>query len=207
MPVSVENLVDRIRNLQEQLEDEFDAKRAEFNYRVEKRRVVFEAEVARHHKNIKTRLWSYVRGARPLVVLTAPFIYGIIIPLLLLDLLVTVYQAVCFPVYRIEKVRRVDYLVFDRRHLAYLNALQKLNCTYCSYANGLIAFVREIASRTEQHWCPIKHARRVAGTHERYPRFIEFGDAEGFPERLEQFRHWNGDAPTDGSLPNEREIR
>lgn len=192
MSVSVENLVDRIRSLQDQLEDEIDAKRNEFNYRVEKRRVVFKDEVARRHREIKTRLWSYVKGARLLVVLTAPFIYALIFPLLLLDVFVTVYQAVCFPVYRIKKVRRADYIVFDRRHLAYLNALQKLNCTYCSYANGLIAFVREIASRTEQHWCPIKHARRVAGTHERYPRFIEFGDAEGFPERLEQVRQWNG---------------
>ncbi|MDF2371012.1 MAG: hypothetical protein P1V21_09485 [Rhizobiaceae bacterium] len=192
MSVSVENLVARIRSLQDQLEDEIDAKRDEFNYRIEKRRVVFEAEVARRHREIKTRLWSYVKGARLLVALTAPFIYALIFPFLLLDLFVTAYQAVCFPVYRIEKVRRADYIVFDRRHLAYLNGLQKLNCTYCSYVNGLIAFVREIASRTEQHWCPIKHARRVAGTHERYPRFIEFGDAEGFPERFEKVRQWNG---------------
>lgn len=197
MSVSVENLVARIRSLQDQLEDEIDAKRDEFNYRIEKRRVVFEAEVARRHREIKTRLWSYVKGARLLVVLTAPFIYALIIPFLLLDLFVTAYQAVCFPVYRIEKVRRADYIVFDRRHLAYLNGLQKLNCTYCSYVNGLIAFVREIASRTEQHWCPIKHARRIEGAHERYLRFIEFGDAEGFPERLENFRRWNGEGTTD----------
>jgi hypothetical protein len=98
------------------------------------------------------------------VVLTAPVIYAVIVPLVLLDLFVTIYQRVCFPVYGIPKVNRGDYLIFDRHHLAYLNALEKLNCAYCSYANGLIAYVREIAGRTEQYWCPIKHARRDWGS-------------------------------------------
>ena len=59
-----------------------------------------------------------------------------IVPFVLLDLFVTIYQAVCFPVYGIPKVERRTYLVFDRHHLAYLNALEKLNCAYCAYANG-----------------------------------------------------------------------
>jgi len=49
----------------------------------------------------------------------------------------------------------------DRSKLHYLNALESLNCV-CCYANGLTAFVAEIAGRTEQHWCPIKHARVLA---------------------------------------------
>ena len=81
-------------------------------------------------------------------------------------------------------MRRRDYLVFDRHHLAYLNALEKLNCAYCSYANGLIAYVREIASRTEQYWCPIKHARRLIGAHANYATFEDYGDAEGYQRRL-----------------------
>jgi hypothetical protein len=38
------------------------------------------------------------------------------------DRAVTIYQSVCFPIYRIRKVRRRDYLIFDRGRLAYLNA-------------------------------------------------------------------------------------
>jgi len=83
------------------------------------------------------------------------------IPFLLLDLAVTTYQAICFPVYRISKLQRADYLVFDRGRLQYLNAIEKLGCVYCSYANGLLAYVVEIAARTEQHFCPIKHARAL----------------------------------------------
>jgi hypothetical protein len=94
------------------------------------------------------------------------------------------YQAICFPVYKIPKVRRRDYLVFDRHHLAYLNIIEKINCAYCSYANGAIAFMREVAARTEIYWCPIKHARRMLGPHPYYQGFADFGDAEGFREKL-----------------------
>jgi hypothetical protein len=85
-------------------------------------------------------------------------------------------------------VKRADYFAFDRGHLAYLNALEKLNCAYCSYANCLIAYVREIAARTEQYWCPIKHARRVTGSHARYMQFDDYGDAEGYQKRAEELR-------------------
>ena len=100
-------------------------------------------------------------------------IYSLVVPFALLDLFVTIYQRICFPVYGVARVRRGDYLVFDRAYLAYLNPIEKLNCAYCSYANGLVAYVRETASKAEQYWCPIKHARRVVGAHERYISFAD----------------------------------
>ena len=103
------------------------------------------------------------------------------------------YQAICFPIYKIPKVRRRDYLVFDRHHLAYLNIIEKINCAYCSYANGAIAFVREVAARTEVYWCPIKHARRVLGPHPHYQGFADFGDAEAFRGKLVQDEGWGED--------------
>jgi len=53
---------------------------------------------------------------------------------------------------------------------------------------GVFAFVREVGSRTEQYWCPIKHALRVSDPHRRYYEFLEYGDAEGYRARLEAFR-------------------
>lgn len=50
--------------------------------------------------------------------------------------------------------------------LSYLNAIEKLNCVYCGYGNGVIAYGREIIARTEQFWCPIKHASKAAGEHD-----------------------------------------
>ena len=81
------------------------------------------------------------------------------------------------PVYGIHKVLRQDRFVFDRAQLGYLNLFERVNCAYCSYANGLISYVREIAGRTEQYWCPIKHARRMHDAHGRYHEFFEYGDA------------------------------
>jgi hypothetical protein len=125
-----------------------------------------EDELLRRHRELRTRLSAYILKARPLVLLTAPVIYALIVPLLLLDLFITVYQAICFPVYQIEKVRRRDYFVFDRGHLAYLNAVEKLNCAYCSDANGLIAYAREIAAHrailVPDQACPARDRRARA---------------------------------------------
>lgn len=106
-----------------------------------------------------------------------------VVPIALLDLSVTLYQHACFRAYGIARVPRRAHVFLDRHQLAYLNGLQKLNCVYCGYANGVIAYAREIAARTEQYWCPIKHSRAVADPHALYPGFVDFGDAEAFRER------------------------
>ncbi|MEG9284889.1 hypothetical protein [Aerococcus urinae] len=184
MNAKIDDLTARIREAELELEAEIARQSAGLRFGLEKGRAVFEEEVLRRHRELQTRLWRYVLNAKPMVVLTAPFIYALIVPLVLLDLFVTVYQATCFPAYGLEKVKRADYLIFDRGHLAYLNALEKLNCAYCSYANGLIAYVREIAARTEAYWCPIKHAKKAAGAHEKYRDFVAFGDAEAYRQRI-----------------------
>ena len=143
--------------------------------------------VLRVQHEIKTKA-SLPDRANPLIVLSAPVIYSLIVPIALVDLWVMAYQAICFPIYGIPKVRRRDYLIFDRHHLAYLNVIEKVNCAYCSYCNGAIAFVREVASRTEVYWCPIKHARRILGPHPHYRGFADFGDAEGFRAKLDQMK-------------------
>ncbi|MBY4893634.1 hypothetical protein KUL25_12760 [Rhodobacteraceae bacterium N5(2021)] len=181
-------LVERIAALEDQLEAEFETRRQRFSYRVEQGRVVFERDILNQHKAVKQKLGSYLANARPMVVLTAPVIYAMIIPFVVLDLFLTVYQAICFPVYRIEKVRRGDYITYDRRHLSYLNGLEKLNCLYCAYGNGLLAYAVEIAGRTERRWCPIKHAKRMAGVHRHYPDFVDYGDAEGYQQQKKIIR-------------------
>ena len=157
-------------------------------YELRKGKVWFSEEIKREHRRLKTSLLRYVLRSRIFAILTAPFIYACFIPFALLDLFVSIYQAVCFPVYGIPKARRRDYMAIDRNKLRYLNALEELNCMYCSYANGLLAYVVEIAGRTEQHWCPIRHARRVQHTHDRYSHFLPHGDASAYRERIEKVR-------------------
>jgi len=108
--------------------------------------------------------------------------------MLLLDVFLWIFQSICFPVYGIPKAKRSDYVVLDRGDLPYLNAVERLNCLYCGYANGLAAYFREIAARTEQYWCPIKHARRISAAHDRYPGFFEYGDSQSYRLGLERLR-------------------
>jgi hypothetical protein len=106
----------------------------------------------------------------------------------MVDLAFTLYQHICFRAYGVSRVRRRDYLVNDRHKLVYLNTIEKVNCAYCGYTNGVIAYAREIIARTEQYWCPIRHARRVRGAHARYPRFFDYGDAEAYQTGIEEMR-------------------
>lgn len=185
----LDTLMEKLRSVEAEIEVEMAKRREELRFRIENQRIIFEREVLEAQRAIKTRLSRYLLDAHPLSVLTAPVIYSMLIPIVALDLTVLLYQTICFPVYGIPKVRRRDYLVFDRHHLAYLNAIEKLNCAYCSYANGMVAFVREVAARTEIYWCPIKHARRMLGPHPYYQGFADFGDAEGFRGKLEALKN------------------
>ena len=89
--------------------------------------------------------------------------------------------------------RSVEYLVFDRHHLGYLNFIEKFHCTYCEYGNGLMSSMAEILARTAQYFCPIEHARKILGTHSRQSRFLAYGDAEDYEARLEEFRVASGE--------------
>ena len=140
----------------------------------------FSLETRAEHLLHKISMWQHMRSTPILVILTSPLIYVCVAPFLLLDLAVAIYQAVCFPIYRIPRVERSDYLVYDRGHLAYLNAIEKVACIYCSYANGLLAYIMEIAARTEQHFCPIKHARRSLQSHSRDAHMLPYGDARAY---------------------------
>ena len=163
-------------------------KEQEFHYRWVDGRAVFENEVLSEHRKLKTGLIAYVAHGRPANVLTAPVMYFGVVPFFLLDLFLALYQAVCFPVYRIARVRRKDYFVFDRGRLQYLNPLERLHCVYCSYVNGLCAYATEVVARTEQHWCPIKHAAPLRAPHSRYTYFFDYGDAARYRRELGEVR-------------------
>jgi hypothetical protein len=157
-------------------------------YHVHNKKVQFTEAARIKHRQLRLSVRRYLLTARIPVILTAPVIWMCLIPVVLVDVIGSFYQAVCFPIYGIPKVSRRDYLAFDRHRLTYLNFIEKLNCDYCAYANGILAYFTEIAARTEQHWCPIKHARCVKCAHSRYKNFFNFGDAEKYREHVEEIR-------------------
>lgn len=188
MNPKIEELFVRIRLAEEEIEQEIQRRRAELHADFQNRRIRFDREVLEQQRRFKLGLFNYLRHAEWRHVLTAPLIYAVFFPLLAVDLAVTLYQFVCFPLYGIPRVRRRDYLIFDRTHLAYLNALEKLNCAYCSYGNGLASYLKEVVARTEQYWCPIKHARRILHAHPYYAGFADYGDAEAYRRELQALR-------------------
>ncbi|WP_321327481.1 hypothetical protein [uncultured Parasphingorhabdus sp.] len=181
-------IVDRIRALEAELEVRIAEERAEMGERLDKGRAELDRDLAAMHRSLRVGVLRYISEAQISVILTAPVIYALLLPFAFLDLSVSIYQAICFRAYGIERVRRRDYIAYDRGRLSYLNAIEKINCTYCSYANGVIAYVREVAGRTEQYWCPIKHALKVRGQHKRQRLFEEYGDGADYRQRLARHR-------------------
>ena len=177
-----------IVELQVELDREIEFRRRALGVRVHDRLVEFERGIVIEQRKLKTSVRAFLARSSFGVIITAPVIYSMLLPLVLLDIWISVYQAICFRAYGIARVERRDYIAFDRGRLAYLNWVEALNCAYCAYANGVIAYAREIGSRTEQYWCPIKHALRIIDPHQRYYEFLEFGDAEGYRTRLAAFR-------------------
>lgn len=188
MKSEINALTARIRELEAELEEKLIERRRDLEYKWSHGRAVFSREVKERQRKLKISAGRFFATSGFWEILTSPFIYAVTIPLVLLDIFASAFQAVCFRVYGIRQVKRRDYVVFDRHRLAYLNVMQKINCTYCAYANGVLAYVLEIASRTEQYWCPIKHAERVKGTHKRYDTFLEFGDVRSYPDALQEQR-------------------
>jgi hypothetical protein len=193
MNEKIRQLLDQMSALEDDLRREVQAQEASAVYKIKGKRVEFEAAVRQAHRQLKTSFFRWLVTNRPQNLITGPIIYSMIVPMVMLDLCVSFYQATCFPIYGITKVRRGDYIVFDRQQLGYLNFIEKFHCTYCAYGNGLIAYVSEIIGRTEEYFCPIKHARKMLGAHSRYARFLGYGEAQDYEVKLERFRVGLGD--------------
>jgi len=184
----IKELLEKLEKLEDELREELRQQSEQFQYQLEGTRVRFDRAVTDTHLKLKTGLLSWFQAASWRNILSTPFIYSVLVPLAFLDLAVTLFQVVCFRLYQIPKVRRSKYIVLDRQYLSYLNGIEKFNCVYCGYANGVISYAREVTSRTEQYWCPIKHARAIPGAHRRYNQFLEYGDGEDLETRLDRYR-------------------
>jgi hypothetical protein len=201
----VDRFVQRLHDAEEDLKREVEEQQRRWQYRIRRGRVWFDSERRDAHRRLRQSIPAYIRHGNVLSLLTAPIIYSLLFPFVMLDLWVTLYQSICFRVYGIAPVPRRQYFTIDRHKLAYLNGIEKVNCTFCSYANGVIAYVREVAARTEQYWCPIKHARAIPTPHPRYHVFVDYGDAHGYRTELPALRQ-TLKAPTHNSAVKSRKV-
>ena len=118
-------------------------------------------------------------------IISIPFIWGVLPATLIMHFAIFVYQAICFRLYDIERVRFRDYLCFDREKLSYLTLSDKINCAYCSYSNGFFAYASEIGHRTEYYWCGVKHRNQPTNPAFAYQaKFADYGDKQAYDDVL-----------------------
>ena len=73
--------------------------------------MTFEGSVKMAHRKLKNNFFRWLVTNRPQNLITGPIIYGMVLPLMMLDFFVSFYQFTCFPIYGITKVRRGDYIL------------------------------------------------------------------------------------------------
>jgi hypothetical protein len=179
----IENFEWRRQEFLKELYAEYDRLREKYDFETFWKRIQFWLKTKEQNKRYKSPIfYNFLSYQVVKEIISAPFIYMMIIPALVLDIFLTVYMHICFRLYNIPLVPRSDYIVFDRKFLDYLNWIQKFNCLYCSYVNGLFSYAVEIAWRTERYWCPIKNATRMKWWHYWQREFADYWDAEWFKE-------------------------
>lgn len=188
MDKRVNEIIAQIKTLEDELLEELQHKEKEFFYKIENEKIKFEEEVIKKGRMKIISSIQYLSSFPVLALFTIPFIWGMMLPTFVVDIFASIYQSICFPIYKIPKVKRKEYVVMDRYNLFYLDRVERVNCWYCEYFNGVIAYVREIAARTEQFWCPIKHSKVLKERHSRYEMFFDFGDFMRYREELKRRR-------------------
>jgi len=178
-----------IAELEDELQEELHQQKQQMENQIENGKVVLQQKMLDAQQQVKTNVVPWLLNSKTKNLITLPFIYPLIVPIIFLDVCMSIYQLICFRLYGIARVKRSKYFVFDRHQLPYLNGIEKFNCFYCSYANGVIAYVQEIASKTEQYWCPIKHSMDIHQPHSRYENFIDYGQGEDYRTKGEKLRN------------------
>ncbi|WP_373035379.1 hypothetical protein [Sulfurimonas sp.] len=184
----IDEITAKIIVLEDELLSEFNRKQKDLLLKLEDEKKEFEKTVLKEGRSKIISSIKYISSLPIGATLTIPFIWAMIIPIVIIDVMVSIFQAVCFPIYKIPRVKRKDHVIIDRYNLFYLGRVEKVNCLYCEYFNGVTSYVREIAARTEQFWCPIKHSKSLKENHSRYNNFFDYGDYLKYEEELNQIR-------------------
>ena len=184
MKSKIEQILREIELKKQELFDEYEKLRKKYDFSFERWKVIFSQKAKEYQKRYKVPLLKYAIPKSYKHTLSIPFIYGMIFPAIFLDIWLFIYQQTALRLYGIPLVKRSDYIIFDRKHLNYLNLMQKVNCLYCSYMNGLFSYAVEIWGRTEKYWCPIKAARRKKWGHDWEEYFADYGDPQEFKKQF-----------------------
>lgn len=111
----ISQILARMAELEDELRTAVHHQESKMCFQIKGKKIEFERSVKAAHRKLKKSFFRWLVTDRPQNLLTGPIIYAMLIPMLMFDACVTFYQWACFPIYRITKVRRSDYIVCDRR--------------------------------------------------------------------------------------------
>ena len=191
MSDKIKEILNEIEALKVKLGEEIAEQEKHISYEIKNGYVRFEKDVFEKQKENMKNLLVWFREIPLLHLLSSPIIYAMIIPAVLLDIILFIYQQAVFRIYKFKPIKRSDYIIYDHQYLGYLNSIEKLNCLYCSYFNGLMQYAAAIASRTELFFCPIKHAKKVAYGNDYYELYFEYGEGDDYQTKLKELRDKN----------------
>ena len=162
MNQSIKDILEKINKLNRQLSEKYNQLAEKYGFSSAGRRIVFLQEFRKRNKKFKIPTWKYVIPQNIRHLLSMPFIYMMIVPVVILDIFVTIYHLVAFSLYHIPKI----------------------HCLYCTYVNGIFAYAVEVGARTERYWCPVKAAHKPKFHHDWYSEFADYGNPEEWKEKF-----------------------
>ncbi len=121
------DLLEKIKEIETKIEDLLDAGKEKFSYEIKQGKAVFTKEVLKLQQYESKNIFVYIIQTPIPKLLSAPIVYSMIFPIIILDIFLTIYQWICFPIYKIKKIKRKDHIVMDRHRLKYLNSIEKVN--------------------------------------------------------------------------------
>lgn len=72
--------------------EEIENQRAQFHYKLEGSKVKFDASVLEAHRKLKFAIFPWLRSSTLRSIVSMPFIYGMTIPLVFMDVSISLYQ-------------------------------------------------------------------------------------------------------------------
>ena len=111
----IAQLLGQMAALEEELRAAVHQQESRMFFQIKGKRVEFERSVRDAHRKLRKNFFRWLVTNRPQNLITGPVIYAMILPLMMVDFFVSFYQWACFPIYGVAKVRRSDYIVFDRQ--------------------------------------------------------------------------------------------
>lgn len=188
MNSKIQEIMSQIEELEEKLKSEIEEQEKQISYEIKEGYVKFEESVLKKQRENMKGVYRFFADIPLSHLFTSPLVYAMVIPAIFVDITLFIYQNVIFRIYGFKLVKRSDYIIFDRQYLRYLNSIEKLNCLYCSYFNGLMHYAAEVSAKTELFFCPIKHAKKTLYRHRHYKKFLTYGDGEDYQKRLKKIR-------------------